>query len=366
MSSSAPSYTLPYTSTTTARHDPLEYHLDELPSYDEADRAPAYSREESRDEGRGLDGSALVFSLRQLSRKKQAFVSMGPPLNIIRGANRFTEVDSSLTLGHLDLDLPYPWNSTSREFIIDHKSGAGFSKNKPDFVITATDREQRRGSVPPPRRRSSLFRISTTRDASPERDLRRGSIAGPIEAGRQSQPIASIRYARSGPLPWTPRATITYEQAFVEIFGHDGHLLDGNRQQDMELKRSSANGWTISIFDHEYAWCLLASPIRLALVDLESETIKASFVYSDVGTFAGKDGEVGRLSVPLQSLPNDSGGERGRSGLQDGFMEYVICSLSAALVHWRNEGKALFNPSTTKVLAPEEVAFANGHAVTAI
>lgn len=331
------------------RRNILDFELDEPPSYNDAERAPTYSRDAPRDEGRQLDGSALVCSLRHLSRKRQAFVSMGPPLNIARDSNRFTEVDLSMTLRHLDSDLAHPWVSTSRQFIIEHKTGAGFSKTKPDFVVVVADREQRTGSFPPARRRSSLFRMTTTRHATPEReDIRHGSMAAPGEAARQSQPIASVRFARSGPLPWTPRATIIYEPAFINLFGHEGHDHIEDRKQDMELRRADANGWTISIFNRDYIWCLLASPNRLALIDLNSESEKASFIYSEVGAFADKGGEIGRLSVPLQSLPSSANLHAGRCGLDDGFMEHIICSLSAAVVHWRNEGKAIYNASRSR------------------
>lgn len=326
------------------RRNLLDFDLDEPPSYNDAEGAPAYSREAPReasgDEGRQLDGSALVYSLRQLGRKRQAFVSMGPPLNLGRQNSRSTEIDT---------DVAWPWTSASREFIIEHKSGAGFSKTKPDFVIMVADREQRADLVLPPRRRSSLFRVSTTRDVSPEPpDMRRRSVAAPGEAAKHNQAIASVRFLRSGPLPWTPRATLIYEAAFVDSLSQEGHHNHGDRKQDLQLKRADANGWTISIFNRNYIWCLLASPSRLALVDLELERERASFTYSETGTFADKGGEIGRLRVPLESFPSTTHSEAGHSGYQDGFIEQVICSLSAAVVHWRNEGKAIHNARSSK------------------
>lgn len=407
------------------RHDPLpsEPDPDELPSYDST-RAPAYTPEEAIAPGRELDGSSLVFSLRQLSRKAQAFISMGPPMNVMRGPNQFTEIDSSLTPGHLDDALPYSWQSTARRYNIDHKSGSRFSSQKPDFVISVVDPVRKEISVPPTppilapaaapaptkARKSSFFgrtpkaevsladavtarlgSISKTSSNSNSESLadaveaRLGSIsktnseplAGAVEARRgssnragastladeprrssrtnsnpsdetqRSLPIAEARFARSGPLPWTPRAQIVYDKEFIGVFGHDGHALNEGRQQDMKLARPI---WKTPMFGKEYGWVMATGPTRLAFVDLETEIVKANFIYSEQGSWAPKDGEVGRLHVPLQALPSRDQEEtgRGRVGLQDGFMEFLVCSLSVAIAHWRNEGKMLHNVPSSR------------------
>lgn len=332
--------------------DAESIHYDELPSYNpQSDRVPAYTRENDGggEDARELDRRALVFSLRQLSRKTQKFISMGPPQFMMRN-NRFTELATDITIGHHDPQstLPYPWYNTNKEFTVEHKTSAGFSRTKPDMVVTASNREQRRASLPPLRRRSFFGTFGAKADAADEPgQLRRGSTqpTSTTMLKPNQQPLAAIRFARTGPLPWTPRARIVYAKSFVDCFGHDGHQLDEHYAQNMELHRSRSHGWAVTMIGRRYAWQLHRTPMSLVLVDLETEQHMATFIYSEFGSWARQDAEVGRLRVPLQAAPG-SGSPQGtiaRAGMQDGLMEFIICSLSVAIAHWRNECKILIN-----------------------
>lgn len=317
---------------------------DELPSYSSpAEGAPAYAQQDDSEAARELDRRALVFSLRQISRKVQKFISMGPPQFVRRGSHCFTEVGLQLPEGHDEPEPVFPCYSTNREYIVEHRSGAGFSKNRPDMVVTAVGRETRARAVPPVRR-SSLFGSMIQRRSSPE--LTPAVNEESAQSQLKQQPIAGIRFTRSGPLPWTPRAQVMYADKFIEAFGHDGHKLDTTHLHEMELERSVARGWAVGILGRKLSWQLRMSPMRLELFDLDIGKRLAAFRYSDQGSWAAKDAEVGRLRVPLQNVASLTGVDitNARVGMQDGLLEFIICSLMVPITHWRNDGLVLRNP----------------------
>ena len=143
-------------------------------------------------------------------------------------------------------------------------------------------------------------------------------------------PIARARFARSGPVPWVPRATISYFLTSEECLEH------------LELDRSRGNGWVLHIDGQRLRWCLNRHPIRLVLIvdGDESQSLQmqpqvdcvATFIFSRQGTNASDGRPVGHLSVFQQRIASSKR-----------KIEQILCSCALVIMHWKNEGKVLFN-----------------------
>lgn len=128
--------------------------------------------------------------------------------------------------------------------------------------------------------------------------------------------VATMNFARDGPLPWTPRAEIWY------------NAPTDARGARYSLEAENFTDWKITIGGSPWLWSLDDRPTSLLLVNLSSLFIVARFTYSVHGTLATKGLEVGELAIYEEV-----------EAVNGGCVELVIASCAVAIAHWKRMGK---------------------------
>jgi hypothetical protein len=136
---------------------------------------------------------------------------------------------------------------------------------------------------------------------------------------KEDLPAASIRFSRSGNLPYIPRATITYISPY--------------HTQDIVSKNLQNLEWLLKIDLIPHYWRLMLRPISLVLINLDTNNTVARFVYGEKGTCAKEGQEIGRFEI--------SPGVRG--DLKTELLEQVLCSACVVIAFGKDLGKPLAN-----------------------
>lgn len=137
------------------------------------------------------------------------------------------------------------------------------------------------------------------------------------------EPVSSIRFSRSGELPWKPRAQVQYgadESAYC---------------QKMVSTRIISLEWLVEIDSIPCYWRLMPRPVSLALIELDTNQTLATFTYSNKGTNARGGEEVGKFEICRMD-----------DELRPDLLEQIICSACVVISFGKSMGKFLSNRST--------------------
>jgi len=154
------------------------------------------------------------------------------------------------------------------------------------------------------------------------------------------QILAKATFARTGELPWQPRANITLSTA----------LSSAEEVIAMALDRKTSAQWSTTIGGIPHNWYLCLRPYRLVLVregcSIVADAV-AVFTYGENGTYASGGEAVGELGIVAASVRNDVSGV----GVADGesevkgirYLVEIMLSCGIVIAHWRNQGKVFYN-----------------------
>lgn len=176
------------------------------------------------------------------------------------------------------------------------------------------------------------------------------------QAESQLLKVATINADKSNTIPWMPRASIDHWTR------HDAASATSAYKAPTNYPMSAPNfsDWKIKVGERLLIWALSARPASLLLVDKASQEVVARFIYSDKGTTATKDQDIGSFEFyKIWDRSTEEAADLGPlsridSNQMDRRLEELILASGLIVIrHWRSMGRHYRNAQPQGYKPPE-------------